>query len=69
MEHKKTPQGAGSLGATIRAGRETAGLNLRDCAKLVGVHYSYLSRLESGEYDRTRTRNAATARRDARAGR
>jgi transcriptional regulator with XRE-family HTH domain len=52
MERKKPSPTTPSLGATIRAGRKAAGLTLRDCAKLVGVHYSYLARLESGEYDR-----------------
>jgi transcriptional regulator with XRE-family HTH domain len=52
MERKNLSQDIPSLGATIRAGREAAKLSLRECAALVGVHYSYLSRLESGENDR-----------------
>lgn len=41
-----------TLGQVVKAGREQAGLSIRECAKLVGLHYSNLSRLEAGEHDR-----------------
>jgi|SRR5215471_3641019 len=40
-----------SLAEYLRAERERAGLSLRQLAKLAGLHYSYLARLESGEND------------------
>lgn len=40
-----------SLGEYLRAERERAGLSQRQLAKLAGLHYSYLARLESGESD------------------
>jgi transcriptional regulator with XRE-family HTH domain len=43
--------GPSSLGEYLRAERERAGLSQRQLAKLAGLHYSYLARLESGEND------------------
>jgi transcriptional regulator with XRE-family HTH domain len=38
-----------SLGEYLRNERERAGWSLRQFATMVGIHYSYLSRLENGE--------------------
>jgi transcriptional regulator with XRE-family HTH domain len=38
-----------TLASRVREGRERAGLNLRDAAALVGIHYSVLGRIEAGE--------------------
>jgi transcriptional regulator with XRE-family HTH domain len=40
-----------TLGEYLQAEREKAGLSQRQLAKLAGLHYSYLARLESGEND------------------
>jgi transcriptional regulator with XRE-family HTH domain len=52
----KTPErsaGAGaSLGAVIRAHRESAGYSARQLAAMAGIHHSYLARLEAGDNDR-----------------
>lgn len=42
---------APSLGATIRAHRERAGLSIRQLATNAGVNYAYLSRVENGTYE------------------
>src|ERR1044071_3433554 len=38
-----------TLGEYLKSARERAGLSQRQLANRVGIHYSYLSRLESGE--------------------
>lgn len=38
-----------TLAAYLRQAREQAGCSIRELAKRVGVHHSYLARLESGE--------------------
>jgi transcriptional regulator with XRE-family HTH domain len=40
-----------TLGEYLRVERERAELSQRQLAKLAGLHYSYLARLESGEND------------------
>ena len=37
------------FGNTLRAARVAAGISLRGMADKVGVHYSHLARIESGE--------------------
>lgn len=37
------------LGGYLRSARERSGYSIRELAKLVSVHFSYLARLESGE--------------------
>lgn len=37
------------LGNSIRKARETAGLSIRQAAEQAGLHYSFWSRIESGE--------------------
>ena len=39
-----------SLGTAIREARTALGLSLRQLAEAVNVHYSFLARLESGDY-------------------
>jgi transcriptional regulator with XRE-family HTH domain len=38
-----------SLGAYLRAQRENSGLTMRQLAAMVGVHYSYIAKLEADE--------------------
>ena len=45
MTARKQPR---TLAATVRAARERAGLPLRELAARAGIHYSVLSRIESG---------------------
>jgi transcriptional regulator with XRE-family HTH domain len=40
-----------TLGEYLRAARERAGISQRQLASRVGIHHSYLARLESGEND------------------
>jgi transcriptional regulator with XRE-family HTH domain len=40
-----------TLGEYLRAAREQAGISQRQLASRVGIHNSYLARLESGEND------------------
>lgn len=40
-----------TLGEYLRAAREQAGISQRQLANRVGIHHSYLARLESGEND------------------
>jgi transcriptional regulator with XRE-family HTH domain len=44
-EHSNHPP----LGAYLRTKRQEAGLSIRELARLAGVDFAYLSRLESGE--------------------
>lgn len=43
--------GPATLGEYLRAARERAGISQRHLASRVGIHNSYLARLESGEND------------------
>lgn len=40
-----------TLGEYIKTNREAAGLSQRQLAARIGIHHSYLARLESGEND------------------
>lgn len=40
-----------SLGEYIKLNREVAGISQRQLASRIGIHHSYLARLESGEND------------------
>lgn len=42
--------GARSLGSALREARQQAGISVRQLAPMVGVHRSFLSRIETGEY-------------------
>ena len=44
-------QQASTLAEYLRAAREQAGMSQRQLARRVGVHHSYLARLESGDND------------------
>lgn len=48
MDNDDTTE-TGTLGNFIRIKREAAGLSLRQAAELAGLHYSFWSRIESGE--------------------
>ncbi|MFC7738703.1 helix-turn-helix domain-containing protein [Roseomonas sp. GCM10028921] len=43
-----TSQQAG-IGQRIRWTREAAGLSLRECSEVIGVHYTTLSKIENGD--------------------
>lgn len=43
-----------TLGTLIKAKREKVGLSIRQLAEKAGLHYSYLSRIESGDRERLR---------------
>lgn len=47
MSENQHPPKRPSLGEYLRSERERAGWSLRQFATMVGVHYSYLSRLEN----------------------
>lgn len=47
-----------SLGAFIKSKRLAAGLSIRQLAETAGLHYSYLSRIESGVRERLRPDDA-----------
>lgn len=42
--------GARTLGSALREARHQAGISVRQLAPMVGVHRSFLSRIETGEY-------------------
>jgi transcriptional regulator with XRE-family HTH domain len=46
------PAGRHSLGSTIRAYREQAGLSQRQLAAMAELHHSLLARIESGEVEK-----------------
>jgi len=48
-KHPRDPR-AVTLGQYIRQERERCGLTLRVLARQIGMHYSYISRVESGDY-------------------
>lgn len=39
----------GSFGGLLRQARAAAGMNQRDAAAAVGVHFTYLSKIETGQ--------------------
>jgi transcriptional regulator with XRE-family HTH domain len=45
----ETPDGV-NLGERIKGKRETLGISQRQLASRIGVHHSYLARLEAGDY-------------------
>lgn len=46
---QSTPEEAITVGATMRAAREGAGLSLRETARRLGVTHATLSRFERGQ--------------------
>jgi transcriptional regulator with XRE-family HTH domain len=47
---------AANLGQFLRQRREQMGLSLRQLSERVGVHFSYLGRLEQGDYEEPKVR-------------
>lgn len=51
-----------SLGAQVRAARESAGLSMRDLAEISGQNHNNISRIEAGRYNFTIDSLTAIAR-------